>query len=135
VAAQRCELRLSTKRLENRLQHWQRIMCSACEQSGRTRVPELIAPQSLPDVLEQTQGLQRYCLEPSATPGELTVTDRDICLFTGPEGGFSADELEVLTKSCTGVQLGELVLRAETAPLVGLALAGAARRSVDANTA
>lgn len=132
VNAKRSELRMSAKRLTNRLQHWQRIMHSACEQSGRTWVPEVAPPQPLTEVLEQTRHLQCYCLEPTASAGELVVGDKDICLFTGPEGGFAAEELTLLTQQCTGVQLGELVLRAETAPLVGLALAGAARRKAAA---
>ena len=72
--------------------------------------------------------MQRYCLEPSAAPGEFKIGTTDLCLFTGPEGGFSAPELSQLEESCTNIQLGDLVLRAETAPLVGLALAAAARR-------
>lgn len=132
MTTERSELRLSEKRLANRLAHWQRIMRSACEQSGRTEVPELHAPQSLQAVLDAMaklpDGVECYCLEPSATPGEFSVANTDLCLFTGPEGGFSEQELHELSDQCTSVQLGELVLRAETAPLVGLALAGAARR-------
>lgn len=129
MTTQRSELRLSEKRLANRLAHWQRIMQSACEQSGRTEVPKLYAPTNVQNVLTATLELQCYCLEPSATPGEFQVEKKDLCIFTGPEGGFSPEELTLLGERCTSVQLGELVLRAETAPLVGLALAGAARRT------
>jgi 16S rRNA (uracil1498-N3)-methyltransferase len=124
----RCELRLSEKRLENRLKHWQRIIQSACEQSGRTQLPSLHAPRTLDDVLTLTQGFERYSLEPSATAGELNVTSSDVCLITGPEGGFDPAEAERLARDSVSVQLGELVLRAETAPLVGLSLLSAARR-------
>jgi len=129
LTTERSELKLSAKRLANRLGHWGRIMRSACEQSGRTNIPQLHAPNNLTAVLDQTSAMQGYYLEPSATPGEIQVHTTDVCLFTGPEGGFSPAELQSLARSCTGVQLGELVLRAETAPLVGLALAGAARRA------
>lgn len=126
----RCELRLNEKRLANRMTHWRRIMISACEQSGRTRVPTLHAPQSLDDVLASTESLKRYCLEPSANAGELQVSEDDVCLFTGPEGGFDEKETRLLQERTTSVQLGELVLRAETAPIVGLALLGASRRAL-----
>ena len=133
MTTERSELRLSEKRLANRLAHWKRIMRSACEQAGRTELPQLHAPQTLQSVLSATAELENdfeyYCLEPSATPGKFRVDSKDLCLFTGPEGGFSRDELNLLETHCTSVQLGELVLRAETAPLVGLALAGAARRA------
>lgn len=128
LQTQRSELRLNSKRLANRMQHWRRIMLSACEQSGRTWVPELAEPLPLANVLTQTATMQRYCLDPAASPGELATTSRDLCLFTGPEGGFDDAERALLTEHCQSIQLGRLVLRAETAPLVGLALAGAARR-------
>ena len=129
VQTERCELRLTEKRLENRMHHWQRIILSACEQSGRSRIPKLHLPQPLEGALNATTDMSRYCLEPSAQPGRLTVDDANVCLFTGPEGGFSSSESELLKQHCECVQLGELVLRAETAPLVGLALLSAARRS------
>ncbi len=125
----RCELRMTEKRLANRLSHWQRIIISACEQSGRTRVPLLHEPQPLDKVLTATKSMQRYCMEPGAAPGELKVSEHDVCLFTGPEGGFDAAEAELLANQCKSIQIGELVLRAETAPLVGLALMGASRRA------
>ena len=125
----RCELRLTEKRKTNRMLHWQRIIISACEQSGRTRIPVLHPPQPLADVLDKTENSVRYSLEPSAAAGALDVETRDVCLFSGPEGGFDTDEAQLLRRKTTSVQLGELILRAETAPLVGLALLGAARRA------
>jgi len=125
----RCELRLSEKRLANRMRHWQRIIVSACEQSGRTRLPALHQPQSLTSALHATEDMQRFALEPSANAGALWVTNQDVCLFTGPEGGFDKEETQLLASNTTGVQIGELILRAETAPIAGLALLGAARRA------
>jgi len=130
--SKRCELRLTDKRLANRMLHWQRIILSACEQSGRTRIPVLHPPQALERVLEASHGTDRFSLEPSASEGSLRVANRDVCLFTGPEGGFDDDETELLTEHSTCLRLGELILRAETAPLAGLALLGAARRAATA---
>jgi len=129
IKTQRCEVRLSEKRLQNRLVHWQRIILSACEQSGRATVPTLVPPISLTDALSATSAMQRYFLQPDAPQHALCVTQKDLCLFTGPEGGFDAAELAQLGEQCEGLGLGELILRAETAPIVGLALAGAARRA------
>jgi len=131
LTTERSELKLSAKRLANRLGHWKRIMRSACEQSGRTNIPQLHPPTGIAAALDQTSAMHRYYLEPTAAPGELQVRTTDVCLFTGPEGGFSPKELQLLARDCTGVRLGELVLRAETAPLVALTLAGAARRAKD----
>ena len=131
----RCELRLTEKRKANRMLHWRRIIVSACEQSGRTRIPVLHPPQSLAQVLQATQGTQRYSLEPSAGDRELSIADQDVCLFTGPEGGFDIEEARLLASQSTCVQIGELILRAETAPIAGLALLGAARRATINRTA
>ena len=124
----RSELRLTEKRLNNRLDHWRRILVSASEQSGRTRLPELLPPQPLSAVLDATAEHARYCLQPGEADGEILVGPVDVCLFTGPEGGFDDDELAQLATATRVIALGDLVLRAETAPLVGLALAAAARR-------
>lgn len=126
----RCELRLTQKRLANRMLHWQRIIVSACEQSGRTRLPVLHPPQTLAEVLQATEGTQRYSLEPSAPRAKsttLAIADQDVCLFTGPEGGFDGEEAQLLARQTTSVRIGELIMRAETAPIAGLALLGAQR--------
>ena len=110
--------------------HWQRIIVSACEQSGRTRLPVLHPPQTLAEVLQATEGTQRYSLEPSAPRAKsttLAIADQDVCLFTGPEGGFDGEEAQLLARQTTSVRIGELIMRAETAPIAGLALLGAQR--------
>ena len=41
VVTERSTVNLKAKRADTRLQHWQGIIESACEQCGRTRLPEL----------------------------------------------------------------------------------------------
>src|SRR5690554_7527861 len=38
--SERCEVRLKGERLEKKIQHWQNIAISACQQSGRCRSEE-----------------------------------------------------------------------------------------------
>ena len=78
---------------------------------------------SLNTFLEQARGLKLI-----AHPGERAldagaVRDAtDIALLTGPEGGFSDDELAAARRAgFHGFALGERVLRAETAPVALLA--------------
>jgi 16S rRNA (uracil1498-N3)-methyltransferase len=40
-------LRLAAERAERRRAHWQAIAVAACEQCGRNRVPEILAPLPL----------------------------------------------------------------------------------------
>ena len=47
--SQRCDVKLNQERLQKKCEHWQRVAISACEQSGRCRVPTIHAPQTLSD--------------------------------------------------------------------------------------
>ena len=47
IAGQRSVVKLSGERAEKRRDHWQNVVISACEQSGRAVVPEVAAPLSL----------------------------------------------------------------------------------------
>lgn len=127
VRCARSEVRLSNERLTKRLSHWRQILLSAAEQSGRCFVPELLPPTDLTSVLEQTRDQQRVCLEPSAEETRIAPTSSALCVFTGPEGGFTLDELDLLRSHCQMLRFGELILRAETAPIAGLTLAAAAQ--------
>ncbi len=49
--SQYSQQRLSGERAERRLAHWQSIAQAACEQSGRTRVPQIRAVGTLESVL------------------------------------------------------------------------------------
>jgi hypothetical protein len=42
IASERSVVRLSAERGERRTEHWARVVQAACEQSGRTRVPQLL---------------------------------------------------------------------------------------------
>src|SRR3972149_6204202 len=44
IASQRSVVKLSSERAEKRREHWQNIVISACEQSGRALVPQVAAP-------------------------------------------------------------------------------------------
>lgn len=47
IASQRSVVKLSGDRAEKRREHWQNVVISACEQSGRAIVPQVSAPLSL----------------------------------------------------------------------------------------
>jgi 16S rRNA (uracil1498-N3)-methyltransferase len=111
-----------------RLRHWQGVIISACEQSGRTRVPELCHPQSLgecPMICTDTLGL---VLDPIAEHGIRAVRQapRRLILLVGPEGGLSAQELQhAQDKGFKRVRMGPRTLRTETASLAALSVAQA----------
>jgi 16S rRNA (uracil1498-N3)-methyltransferase len=90
-------------------------------------VPDFAAVRGLADWLPEALPGARWVLSPDAPPppgwpeGPLTV-------LSGPEGGFSADELALAQGAgFHPVGLGPRVLRADTAPLVVLAWSMARR--------
>ena len=120
----RCEVRLQGQRLARRITHWQGIIISACEQSGRNRLPELQHPRQLPDALASRTHHTALLLDPLANQRltDLPAPAGPVSLLTGPEGGFAPDELALARQhGYRGLRLGPRVLRAETAPLAALA--------------
>ncbi len=114
-----------------KVQRWQRIMQEAAEQCGRSHLPVLLPAcpfaQSLDAILpgalaiipwenEHERSL-RDAMMPAAHDG------RDVCIFIGPEGGFTADEVQAARqRGAHSVTLGPRILRAETAALAAIAM-------------
>jgi 16S rRNA (uracil1498-N3)-methyltransferase len=126
VETRRSVMRLAQERAERRVEHWQNLAVSACEQCGRNRVPPVHPVTPLPDWLgshAQAAGQTRLIL---SAQGEKRLRDlpqaAEIVLTAGPEGGFAPEELE-MTIACgfIPVRLGPRVLRTETAALAALA--------------
>lgn len=120
----RCEVKLPADRQQKRRQHWQQVAISACEQSGRTRVPEILLPQSLDNWVAQTEAALKLVLHPdAATPlGQRQAPD-SVALLIGPEGGLEEAEIErARAAGFESLQLGPRVLRTETAPVAALTL-------------
>ena len=130
--AARSEVKLSGERLAKKQSHWQKVVASASEQSGRTRLPEICLHKSFTEMTTATQSMNCYAFEPSAAHGRMTASDTPICSIIGPEGGFEQTELTQLAKHCSMISFGSLVLRAETAPVVALTLANQARLEFNA---
>lgn len=121
----RVEVRLADRRLENRLEHWRGVVIAACEQSGRARVPDVAAPLELHDYLVRTDGSQRFVLDPGARGklSECALAGRQAAVLVGPEGGFTAGEVErARNHGVEAVRLGPRVLRTETAGPAALAV-------------
>lgn len=117
VWSERVEVRLKGEKLEKRQGHWQSVVASACEQSGRAVVPEVRPAMRLVDWLARPPGGDRLVLEPGA---ERSLAGRAVSkaieLLTGPEGGFSDTELATMTAAgVSPVSLGHRILRTETA--------------------
>lgn len=123
LLTERCVVKLKADNRQQKLQHWRGIVQSACEQSGRTCLPEVAEPQNLAAWLNEQQGL-RILLHPFATKTlqKINPENSQVTLLSGPEGGFSEAERDLAVRSgFSAVSLGPRVLRTETAALAALA--------------
>ena len=103
------------------------IAASAAAQSGRGRIPQVLALPSFADAVKRAAGCElallpyenEHALSLRRAVGEAAF--ETVSIMTGPEGGFSEDEVRLAQEAgmqiCT---LGPRILRCETAPLCAL---------------
>jgi 16S rRNA (uracil1498-N3)-methyltransferase len=126
LLTERSEVRLDPARAEKRLLHWRAVAASACEQSGRARLPDIVAAQPLSNWLGglADDGSLRLALLPEATRSsrDLRFGDAGGLLVVGPEGGLGQRDVNALKAAgFEGLRLGPRILRTETAGLAALA--------------
>lgn len=126
ILSQRVDVRLAPERWQKKRDHWQQVVISACEQSGRAMVPEVAPPQQIRGWLEASAADYKFCLHPGLSSALPTAQPGSIALLIGPEGGLTEDEV-ALAIDCgfQGLNLGPRILRTETAPIVALSVVGA----------
>ncbi len=131
LITERCNVKLDGAREEKRVQHWQSVAISACEQSGRNYVPQVSAPVTLQNWLPNAKADKCFVLSPhvenklnTVVPAQAGIqAGSSIILLIGPEGGLSDAEIQVALKHhFLPLNLGPRVLRTETAPLAAIAM-------------
>lgn len=116
-----CQVKLEGERMEKRVEHWQKIAISACEQSGRTKIPTVHAVQTLEDWVHARSGLSVICDLEDDDCIEHTLGKTSINILVGPVSGFSAAERQYAkAQGFHSLSLGPRILRTETAPVVAL---------------
>ena len=124
VLSARSVVRLDEQQAARKLRHWQAIVAGACEQCGRSVLPEVRDPLDLSRFLaEAPRGGQRLVLSPNgpASLAGLATTATRVELLIGPEGGLDDLELDAAARAgFAPVRLGPRVLRTETAGIVAL---------------
>ena len=125
VQSERCVVVLKPP-YEGRVERWQRVSEEAAKQSKRGRIPEVALPESLNrlDFSAFDTVLVAYENERTVSLKQALRAHpcRKLAVIVGPEGGFSEDEIAVLTaKGAVSVSLGTRILRTETAGMAMLA--------------
>jgi len=124
LTSERCEVKLKSERENKRLRHWQQIAISACEQSQRTRIPDIAEVSPLLEWIQKVDADLKLVLHHhTAQPLDAMTTPGSIALLIGPEGGLS--DAEVTAAQDAGfrpVAFGPRVMRTETAPVAACAI-------------
>jgi 16S rRNA (uracil1498-N3)-methyltransferase len=133
VIARRTDAHLAAAAVKRR-ERWERIARSAAEQSRRAETPEISAPVKLKELSNAGVGVASDSRNPRIVlaESEMNVSLRDVLpasadaavLAVGPEGGWADDEVLWFREAgWKAASLGGTILRAETAAIVGSALA------------
>ncbi|EKD54353.1 MAG: hypothetical protein ACD_60C00090G0002 [uncultured bacterium] len=121
---ERCNVKLDSERSKKRIEHWQSIIISACEQCGRNTVPTILAPQSLDVWLKTAKADHCFVLSPHTDKKLKTFTIENhsrVILLIGPEGGLSEQEMTQAVQQCfLPLNLGPRILRTETAGIAAM---------------
>lgn len=134
IYTKRSVIKIKKNRLEKKMQHWQGVIIAACEQSGRTAIPELYEPKVIEDFLQSNADNEKcIAMLPGNHPKINALkgfndgadnnleSSRAITLMVGPEGGFTdEEELAMITQGVIPISFGSRILRAETAVIAGL---------------
>jgi len=121
--SERCGVKLNGERLDKKLEQWQKIAISACEQCGRNRIPEIRPAMELAAWLAEPTEELKLNLHPRAPYSINTLPEpsHGIRLLIGPEGGLSTAEIEqAREQGFADMLLGPRVLRTETAGLTAI---------------
>ena len=126
LASRRCVVRLSGERAEKKLAHWQGVIISASEQSGRNRLARLAPLDDFKDWIGQQDMHRRVILTPRASQSLADWARHQppqaLTIMVGPEGGFTDEEENLaVAQGALPLSMGPRILRTETAALAALA--------------
>jgi 16S rRNA (uracil1498-N3)-methyltransferase len=132
VLADRSQTTVAAIGRGRRAARWHRVAVASAKQCGRATVPQIFPVLDVEDVTRalgdgRLPAPALVLTEPSALVPAAAVTrvpespPMAATVLTGPEGGWTPQELDRLAKVAQAVTLGRLTLRAEAAPAVALA--------------
>lgn len=132
VSTANCVAKYDEKKLQSKVNRWEKIMLEAAQQCGRNHLPTLVVGETLLQALDiESEALKLVAYENEAGQtikdvlktlhSDKSVTDVLICI--GPEGGYQEKEINAIIKyGGKSVSIGNTILRAETAAIGSLAM-------------
>ena len=132
VVTERTVVKFDEKDINKKVERWNKIAQEAGKQSGRQKIPVVEKPIKLKNLIEN---ISKYdiLLLPYECEKEMTLKAvlrnlkekcKNVAIFIGPEGGFSEEEVGLLSKleNVKTVTLGPRILRTETAGIATVAM-------------
>jgi len=123
VLCQRSNAKLDASKREKKLSHWKKVAISACEQSGRSRIPGISEIIPLSELCSHKNDwlqpdAERLLLDPESSTRlkSIDIEESSVEILVGPEGGLNAEEISRLSDSgFSSICFGPRILRTETA--------------------
>ena len=130
VNSERSQRWSAREKTVSKIKRWERIAQEAARQSGRNEVPHIWPLTDLARLLELTESAELKLIfwEETAEGSLRQILEakgicHHVCIFVGPEGGFSAKEVEqAVAAGFYKVSLGRRILRTETAAITVVGL-------------
>jgi 16S rRNA (uracil1498-N3)-methyltransferase len=125
INTERVNFKIPQIKIENRIEHLKKVVISACEQSGRSRIPTVHGTiLGLNKLTNEDDQSCKLILNPytdyslSNLRNSCLINKKSFQILIGPEGGFSEAEIKVAENAgFKSLSLGKRVLRTETASL------------------
>ena len=111
-------VKLDDKREQTRRQHWQAVICNACEQCGRSYLPQLNPVHKVLEWVEIVTGDCKLVFDATGTTTLKAIQppSKTVTVLIGPEGGLSEHEVSYAgAQGFKVIRLGPRILRTETA--------------------
>lgn len=124
VETERCNVNLSQGRDAKRWAHWEGVIISACEQSGRAILPTLSPIMDIQTAISACDSVLLLVLDPLAEQGwQGLAAPKSVAVLIGPEGGLDDKEIEIACEArFERIRFGPRILRTETASVAALAV-------------
>ena len=135
VAMESSIAKIEEKNKIKKIERWNKIAIEASKQSGRQKIPKVQEPINFKNIIENISKydivLLLYENEKSVTMKEVVEEAiqknsklQNIAVIIGPEGGFSKQEVNILSRveNVQVVTVGNRILRTETAGIAVLAM-------------
>ena len=125
INTERVNFKIPQDKTANRIEHLKKVIISACEQSGRSKIPTIHETiLSLNKLTNEDDHSCKLILNPYTDYSLSNLRNNDLInkksfqILIGPEGGFSEAEIKVAENAgFKSLSLGKRVLRTETASL------------------